>query len=219
MEKCQASSKNEFEVQLKEITQRTEDKIKALTEELREKSDKLFEASNAARRSEEACKLLEDSSDQKERRLKAEILDLQAALESYRNNDTVERNRLLMDNMNEKREIQSTLEEEKERARMLEIQLREANDHLKHHKASFERDQAIHGQKIQFQDIELKELRAKYNDLQTTHQNALLSCESASREKMVELQNSLMFDLKSSHERQLKEVEAEWESKVRFSKN
>lgn len=65
MEAQLLSVKNELESRIKEMTVRGEDKTKSFTQELAEKSDKLFEATGLIKKLQEDLKVLEDTSDSK----------------------------------------------------------------------------------------------------------------------------------------------------------
>jgi hypothetical protein len=131
---------------------------------------------------------------------------LERALEGSKNNDTLEKNRLMVESINEKKHLLLNLDEEREKVRTLEIQLKEQTDQVKLSKANIEKDKAIYTQKIQFQEIELAELRSKFADLQNRYHETVNNFESSSKERLDEAQRALVFDLKTAHEQQMKEL-------------
>jgi uncharacterized pyridoxamine 5'-phosphate oxidase family protein len=72
----------------------------------------------------------------------------------------------MIESINEKKHLLLNLDEEREKVRTIEIQLKEQTDQVKLCRANIEKDKAIYTQKIQFQEIELEELRSKFADLQ-----------------------------------------------------
>jgi len=69
-------------------------------------------------------KSLEEFSERKERKLKDDLQSLEKALDGFKNNGAVEKNRLMVESINEKKQLLLSIDEEREKVRTLEIQLK-----------------------------------------------------------------------------------------------
>ena len=83
--------------------------------------------------------------------------------------------------INEKKELLLGIDEEREKVRTLEIQLKEQTDQVKLYRATIEKDKAIYTQKIEFQTLELSDLKGRLSELQNKYHEAANNFENSSR--------------------------------------
>ena len=94
-----------MEARLRDYQAKEESRSKQLAVQLAEKTEKLGELTDAHKFLQEEMKSLEEFSERKEKKLKEDLQALERALDGFKNNGAMEKNRLMVESINEKKQL------------------------------------------------------------------------------------------------------------------
>lgn len=88
---------------------------------------------------------------------------------------------------------------------------------MKNQQTNYQKEIAIHTQQINFQQIEINDLKERYDELKKSYQNALENLHDNSKNQEHSLQLKI-YELTTDHQNEIKNLEQEHEEKVRSFK-